>query len=264
MKYSDYKEENLVFLTKTDWTEEEMREVLDTFPESKDTEKVREAVKEIIEAIDHSIIKVNTWGAINKTSAKAYANKHEYVEYGRIRRNPLCISSPDNEFYVYIDGYYETIDYKSDAKNIIKYLEEDDIKKRFNNVVRKYREREERYKKAMEVETYEKENRERIIANRIADCYLSKFELRILKSYENYKYSDEDIPSYSTEDKTLRGSAFTWHNSYGEIEFYNKVLSKEDAEKIIEIIKEANRKVELIMDRVDIELREIKEKYKED
>ena len=261
MKYSDYKEEDLVFLTKTDWTEEEMREVLDTFPESKDTEKVREAVNKVIEAINNGVIKVNCWRNIDKRSAKAYANTHDYVSYGGIRRNSFFAGSPDNEFYVCIDGYYKVIGDIYDAKNIIEYL--DDVKKRFKDVSRKYCEREERYKKAMEVETYEKENRERIIANKIADCYLSKFELRILKSYENYRYSDEDIPSYSTEDKTFRGSAFTWHNSYGEIEFHKKVLSKEDAEKIIEIMKEANRKVELIMDRVDVELREIREKYED-
>lgn len=261
MKYSDYKEENLIFLTKTDWTEEEMREVLNTFPESKDAEKVREAVNEVIKAINNGVIKVNFWRNIDKRSAKAYANTHDYVSYGAIRRNSSFAGSLDNEFYVCIDGYYKIINSFYDAKKIIEYL--DDFKKRFNDVTRKYREREERYKKAMEVETYEKENRERIIANKIADCYLSKFELKILKSYENYRYSDEVIPSYSTEDKTLRGSAFTWHNNYGEIVFHNKVLSKEDAEKIIEIMKEANRKVELIMDRVDIELREIKEKYED-
>ena len=258
MKYSDYKKENLIFLTKTDWTEEEMREVLDTFPESKDGEKVREAVNKVIEALNDGTIKVNGW-KIDKRSAKAYANTHDMIYYGRTGRG--YYSSRDNEFHVCIDGREISIQDEFDARRIIEYI--DDIEKRFERVSYEYRSAEERYKKAMEVETYEKENRERIIANKIADCYLSKFELRILKSYENYRYSDEDIPSYSIEDKTLRGSAFTWHNSYGEIEFHNKVLSKEDAEKIIEIMKEANRKVELIMDRVDIELREIKEKYKD-
>lgn len=258
MKYSDYKEENLAFLTKTDWTEEEMREVLDTFPESNQTEQIREALNKVIEAIDNEIIKTNRWGEINKQSARAYANRHDYLMYSK---GSSSWYSYINGLYFCIDGEKFTLHYKSDVERSIQYL--DDIKKRFKNICNKYAKSEERYKKEKETNDYETANRERIIANKIADCYLSKFELRILKSYKNYRYSDEDIPSYSTEDKTLRGSEFTWHNSYGEIEFHNKILSKEDAEKIIEIMKEANRKVELIMDRVDVELREIREKYED-
>lgn len=254
MKYEDYKIEDLVFLTKKDWTEEEMKEVLDTFPESNQTEQIREALNNVIEAIDNEIIKTNRWGEINKQSARAYANKHDHIMYSN--------SSWNKGLYIYIDGDKHYMPYESDAKRIIKYL--DDINKRFDCICYRYIESETRYKREKETNEYEVTNRERIIANRIADCYLNKFEIRILESFQNYRCSDREIPSYRAEDKTVRGSYYTSHNRYGEIEFYNKVVSKEDAEKIIEIMIEANRKAELIMDRVDIELREIREKYKED
>ena len=115
-----------------------------------------------------------------------------------------------------------------------------------------------------ETQNYEKKNKDRIIKNQIADCYLSEFEIRILDNYEEHKYSYSKFPDYRSSSKTVRGSDYRCHNSYGEITFFGKVCSKEDAERIVEIMKEANRKAKLIMDRVDIELREIREKYKED
>lgn len=259
MKYSDYKVEDLVFLTKGDWTEEEMREVLNTFPESNQTEQIREALNKVIEAIDNEIIKTNRWGEINKQSARAYANKHNYLMY---TKGSSSWYSYINGLYFCIDGEKFTLHYKSDVERSIRYL--DDIKKRFENICNEYAKSEERYKKEKEANDYETANRERIIANKIASCYLREFEIRILKNLENYRYSKEQIPEYTTETKRIRGNDFAYYNRYGEIEFRNKVLSKEDAEKITEIIKEANRKAELIMDRVNIELREIKEKYNED
>lgn len=257
MKYADYKVKDLVFLTKEDWTEEEMKEVLDTFPESNQTEQIRGALNNVIEAIDNEIIKTNRWGEINKQSARAYANKHNYLMYGNGSGYWYSI----NGLYIRIDGEEFALRYKSDVEKRIQYL--DDIKKRFKNICNKYVKSEERYKKEKETNDYETANRERIIANRIASCYLSEFEIKILKNFKKYKYLDEVIPEYTTETKRIRGNDFAYYNHYGEIEFHNKVLSKEDAEKITEIIKEANRKAELIMDRVNIELREIKEKYNE-
>lgn len=259
MKYSDYKKEDLVFLTKETWTEEEMKEVIDTFPESRETEKIREALNKVLEAIENGTIKATEWGRINKQSAKAYANTHDYLRYGKYKRSWYDES---NYFYIVIDGDYRRLDDKWDVKRSITYL--DNIADRFSHVSYKYREAEERYKKETETQNYEDENRERIIASRIADCYLCEFEINILDKLEVQRYSDEKIPDYRTSRKNIRGNNYAYHNNYGEITFFGKVVSKEDAEKITEIMKEANRKAELIMDRVDVELREIKEKYRDD
>ena len=258
MKYSDYRKEDLVFLTKEDWTDEEKMEVLNTFPESCETEQIREVLNKVLKAIEDGTIKCSNYNYINKQSARAYANKHNYLRYGR----PESRWCSDKYFYVAIDGTYETLNSKWHVEKAIKYL--DDVDKRFTNIIRKYREAEERYKKETEEKNYEEINKERIIANRIADSYLDRFEISILKSIEDRSYWDEILPTYRTEYKQIRGSSYTYHNKYGEITFHGKVCSKEDAEKIIEIMKEANRKAEMIMDRVDVELREIKEKYRED
>lgn len=258
MKYSDYRKEDLVFLTKEDWTDEEKMEVLNTFPESCETEQIREALNKVLKAIEDGTIKCSNYNYINKQSARAYANKHDYLRYGRPESN-WC---SDKYFYVVIDGTYKTLNSKWHVEEAIKYL--DDVDKRFTNIIRKYREAEERYKKETEEKNYEEINKERIIANRIADSYLDRFEISILKSIKGRSYSDEILPTYRTEYKQIRGGNYTYHNKYDEITFYGKVCSKEDAEKIIEIMTEANRKAEMIMDRVDIELREIKEKYRED
>ena len=258
MKYSDYRKEDLVFLTKEDWTVEEVKEVIDTFPESCETEKIREALNKVFEDIENGILKTNTWGHINMQSAKAYASRNDYVRYGKTSNR----WDASNCFYIIIDGTYRRLHDRWDIKQAISYL--DNTIERFNRVSYKYREAEERYKRETETQNYENENRERIIANRIADCYLNEFDISILDNIEKWMYSDETIPNLTSSRKNVRGNNYICHNSYGEIIFFDKVCSKEDAEKIIEIMKEANRKAEMIMDRVDIELREIKEKYKED
>ena len=259
MKYEDYRKEDLVFLTKTDWAEEEMKEVIDTFPESRKTEHIRKALNDILIAIEKGTLKTNTWNHINMQSAKAYANRHDYVWYGKPSSSRW---DAGNCFHIVIDGTYRRLDDKWDIKQAIKYL--DNITERFNHISYEYREAEKRYKKETETQNYEDENRERIITNRIADQYLSAFSIRILNNLENYRYSDETIPDYRHSEKTVRGSDYRYCNSYGEITFCGKVCSEEDAEKIIEIMKEANRKAQMIMDRVDIELREIQEKYRDE
>ncbi len=260
MKYEDYRVEDLVFLTREEehWTEEEKREVLNTFPESCETEQIREALNQVLKAIEDGTIKCNNYNYINKQSAKAYANRHDYLRYGSTKSHWY---STDNHFYVVIDGTYKTLNREWDVKRVIEYLDDVDI--RFTNVIRKYREAEERYKKETEEKNYEEINKDRINANRLADAYLDKFKIEIPAKINAEKYRDEDLTRYYVDTKRISGWDFTYHNDYGEILWNGTPITTEDAEKIVEIMKEATRKAELIIDRVSIELRELKEKYNE-
>lgn len=258
MKYKDYRVEDLVFLTKEDWTDEEKMEVLNTFPESCETEQIREALNEVLKAIEDGTIKCSNYNYINRQSAKAYANRHDYLRYGKPESRWY---STDNYFYVVIDGTYKTLITAWDIERAIKYLDDVDI--RFTNVIRKYRKAEERYKKETEEKNYEEINKDRINANRLADAYLNKFKIEIPDKINAERYRDEDLIRYYVDTKRISGWDFTYHNNYGEILWNGTPITTEDAEKIVEIMKEATKKAELIIDRVNIELRELKEKYNE-
>lgn len=262
MKYEDYRVEDLVFLTREeeDWTEEEKREVIATFPESCKTEEIRIELMSLKKAVEDGVVKKSGYYKFNKNSARSYANRHDYIYYG----DPAYryYSSYDkNKMYISIDGTYVTIDDTYDIERALNYL--DDIDKRFVWIVRKYKETEKRYKTKNETKIYEETNKDRINANRLADAYLDKFKIEIPVKINAEKYRDEDLIRYYVDTKRISGWDFTYHNDYGEILWNGTPITTEDAEKIVAIMKEATRKAELIIDRVSIELRELKEKYNE-
>lgn len=261
MKYEDYKFKDLVFLTKEDWTEEEKREVIATFPESRRTEEKRTELLDLKKAVENGIVKKTGYYGLrlNKNSLKSYAKMH---------LNNLYYGNPDgygscgyNTLYIIIDGIYKRIGSAWDIENILEYL--DDIDKRFKHIENKYRTMEIKYKNENEKRLYKEENRDRIDINRMANEYLKAFKIDIPVEVYPENRAGDGIPDYYSKTKRLYGYEYTSHNNYDEIVWNGTPITTEDAEKIIAIVKEATRKVELIIDRVDVELREIKEKYNE-
>lgn len=259
MKYEDYRVEDLVFLTREekDWTEEEKREVIATFPESCKTEEIRIELMSLKKAVEDGVVKKSGYYRINKASGKAYVKNLNYIIYGKTKSG--CYYSDDKYLFIYIDGIYKTIDDEGDIERALNYL--DDIDQRFTWIHYKYTESERKYKRDNETKIYVETYKDRINANRLADTYLNKFNIEIPDEINVEKYRDEVLTRYYADTKRISGWDFTHHNEYGEILWNRTPITTEDAEKIVEIMKEATRKAELIMDRVSIELRELKEKY---
>ena len=95
MKYEDYKIDDMVFMNKEDWTDEEKREVIDTFPESRGWEEKIEALKQLKIDIDNRVIKKNRYGELNGISTKAYAKRHELFYYKSEYEYGYPVSSND-------------------------------------------------------------------------------------------------------------------------------------------------------------------------
>ncbi len=258
MKYENYKIEDMTFNTKEDWTEEEMREFLETCPEGKETEKTIATLEQLIKDIEYGLLKTNAYGKIIGTSGKAYANKHDYIEYGITSRwaETQCV-------YVYVDGEKRSIRDSWDAKRCIEHLK--DVPSRFKYPIqRKYKETEQKWKEQNEDTIYKAENRDRILASRIANAWMEEFRVQIPTSIKKNEWNrDEEFPEYKPVTKILRGWDYTNTNKYGELKFFNTPITEEDAKRLTEACQEASRKIELAMDKLELELREMKEKYRE-
>lgn len=258
MKYEDYKVENLIFLTKEDWTEEEKKEFLDTCPEGKDTPKKIEALYYLLDAIDNGEVKVNQYHDINKNSAAAYGKRHGNVIYLSMMRYSNCKS-----LYINVDGEEQEINSVWRIQMLIKDLQ--NINYRFKVVTELYKNRETQYKKKHEKEMYEETNRERIIANRIADAWLDSLRLEIPTEVKERDYwrSEQGIPEFEANTKNFRGYDFISKSNYGELKFYNKVVSKEDAEYISKVIERATWDLLPVMNKCRAAIEDLKEKYKD-
>ena len=78
MKYADYKIEDMYFSNGA-YTDEDITEILETFPETKDSQEVIKICEQMQVDIDNGVLKTNSYGEINRISAKAYARKHDGV-----------------------------------------------------------------------------------------------------------------------------------------------------------------------------------------
>ena len=258
MKYEDYKVENLTFLTKEDWTEEEKKEFLDTCPEGKDTPEKIEALYALLDAIDNGEVKVNQYKEINKNSGAAYGKRNSNIIHLSTMRysthKALCIN---------VDGEEKKIDCVWRIETLIKDLQ--DINYRFKVVTELYKNREAQYKKKHEKEMYEEVNRERIIANRIAYAWLDNIraEVPVEVKERDYWRSEQSIPEFVANIKNFIGYDFISRSNYGELEFYGKVVSKEDAEYISKIIERATWDLLPVMNKCRAAIGDLKEKYKD-
>lgn len=256
MKYEDYKVENMVFTTREDWAEEEMREFLDTCPECKNNTASVATLNELLEAIENNSIKLNSYHEINRGSAKAYVKKHAGIYYG------CCGRYSGDNMYVIIDGEKREIGTFWDVKNLLKDI--NNIQWRFNRLAHKYKAQEEKYATEKTDAAYTTANREQIIASRMADTWLSDFRLEVPVRVSEKRWIRNELPLFETETKRFSGFDFRYHNKYDEMIFYNEPITKEEAEKIISVIQEASRKVSLIIDRCQVELQEIKENHRKE
>ena len=259
MKYEDYRVEDQVFTNKADWTEEEMKEFLDTCPESIGNEITLKALQQLLEDIENGTVKMDCFGtSINRNSGKAYAKKHDGIYYGNASR-----WRDENELYVLVDGYKETISNDWRIRTIINKL--NDVSDRFTILSSKYKEQEEKYRVEQETKNYTETNKSRIITSKRAYEWLDdcNIEMPIRVFEDDWKLNRDDIPDFRNETRRFRGYDYRDHNKYGELCFFNQPITEDEANHIIEVMQEASRKIGLILDRVEVELNEIKEKYRE-
>lgn len=258
MKYEEYKVENLTFSTKEDWTEEEKKEFLDTCPEGKDTPEKIEVLYALLEAIKNGEVKVNQYREINKNSGAAYGKRNGNVIYLSTMRYSDCKS-----LYINVDGEQQAIDSVWRIETLIKALQ--DVNYRFKVVTELYKNREAQYKKKHEKEMYEEVNRERIIANRIAYAWLDSLRLEIPTEVKERDYwrSEQGILEFEANIKNFRGYDFISRSNYGELKFYDKVVSKEDAEYISKVIERATWDLLPVMNKCRTAIEDLKEKYKD-
>ena len=148
-------------------------------------------------------------------------------------------------------------------ETLIKDLQ--DINYRFKVVTELYKNREAQYKKKHEKEMYEEVNRERIIANRIAYAWLDNIraEVPVEVKERDYWRSEQSIPEFVANIKNFIGYDFISRSNYGELEFYGKVVSKEDAEYISKIIERATWDLLPVMNKCRAAIEDLKEKYKD-
>lgn len=258
MRYEDYKVEDMVFTTKEDWTEQEMKEFLDTCPECKDNEDTIKALINIDQAIQNGTLKTNRYGDINKISAKSYAKNHLYVYYGKCGKY-----YGDDCLYVILDGKNEAVG--SSRWNINRLLcNMKDIRRRFEYISDRYKKKEKEYVTKKETAEYTEKYTDRIMLSKKAAAWLDNFRLDVPIGIEKKEWMDDNkLPEYYAKKKYFSGTNYYHTNDHGELTFFDYPITEDEAKKIIEVISEASRKVSLIMDRCKVELDEIFEKYRD-
>ena len=251
MKYADYKKEDLVFVTKKNWTKKEMQEFLDTCPENEHLDDVLKELEKLSEAINNGEIKRNKWGELNKNSLKAYAKNTSYIHYGKTSTGYWSTIS-DNDAYVMIDGDAKRITSWYDPKNLIdRCKDKNNIERRFKELSYKYEKAEQSWAKNIESKNYSAINEERIDANNKLDSILGYLNICVPNYCEDQSYDYGDgrrYISYRTNGKYLRGSDYTWHNSYGELLVNNVPLSTSKANELFDMTMEMSQKIKEIID----------------
>ena len=257
MRYKDYKVEDQVFTNKEDWTDEEKREFLDTCPESKDTAEKIDVLRKVIADVESGVLKCSKYHDIHARSAEAYPKKSTKF----LRFRGIGYYGSKKHLNINIDGIQRELRDIYSIKNIIETL--DDLNRRFENVARIYKEKESRWKRNHDENVYEEENRERIIANRIAEQWLNAIRIEIPTEVKEDRvfFGREEIPKYVAETKRFNGYDFAYINKYGELEFNGRVISKEDAEYISKVIERAMWDVLPIMNKMKAAIEDLREKY---
>ena len=254
MRYEDYKVEDMTFTTKEDWTEEEMKEFLDTCPECKDNEGTIKALNDLLCSINQGTVKVTQYFSINKSSAKSFAKNHEYVGYSE--------SYLHEGLWVWLDGDKHWINSKWNITDALADMK--NLKRRFNVISDKYKKKEKDFLTKKRSTEYIEKNESQILASRRAMAWLNGIRLEVpTKITKDDCLTNDKLSQYTPETKGFYGSNYRYHNEYGELTFFEQPVTEEEANHISEVITEAARKVSLIIDRCNVELQEIQEKYRE-
>lgn len=263
MRYEDYKIEDYVFMNKEyeNWTNEEKQEVLDTFPESKDAPEILKALEQLQEDIRLGVVKINMYGDINKASAKSYANKHDYIRFGS-RVNIGWYGRADDRLYVILDGNIKGFAREWGLSEVINYIKKGD---RFNEIAELYERKEKDDYEAACKRDYKELNKERIDASHKAELMLDQTRIEVLTNF--YPDGDGDYRIYNSfresAKKDFIGYNYTYRNKYGELEMSGEVVSKEDADKITEMLLDMNIRIGYMIDKCKAEMELLKLKYKD-
>lgn len=239
MLYENYKSEDGYFLNHLDeWTGEEMKEILSTFPETKfDQEKIK-AVEQLIEDIEIGVLKVNRYGDINAASAKAYANKHSEFFYYRS-------ASYRYDASLCIRAYGDDVAIKSKwkADGLLRDLK--DNEKKFKTLVLKYRQSETNTKQRIERENYEELHKARIAQGQRTYIKMRQTDLGVVMGIENTGLSHT---YYSPHKEVLHGYDYIDKNNYDEVTYKGKVISLEASKELEKACDELAREVADIID----------------
>lgn len=258
MKYEDYLVSDCVFLTKSDWTDEEKAEVVATFPECKGTEEKIAALEKAIADLEDGVLKTDKYGyRINRASAKSYASKSNVFCYGSTTG-----WSDTKNLYMFIDGEKNSFISEFHFKQAINYLS--NINQRFIKIACIYEERERKLQEQINNESYEDTNRERIDANKKATAWLDATRIEVTTGICKSSYSDE-YKAYGENDfrKRMKGFDYIHNNNFGELLFHGEVVSKEDAEMISKMTEDLSIKIGFMIDKYVAEMELLKLKYKE-
>lgn len=253
MRYKDYKIEDCVFMNKELWTEEEKREVLDTFPETKGTEEKIAALEQLKIDVANGVLKTNRWGELNMRSSEAYAKRHPSFIYKR--ETYRCAAG----FYINFDNndYYIRTSYQIDKYiNMLNCYES-----RFERMCAIYKNKENKYVKDNADNLYKETNKNRIDLSRQADCWLDAIRLQVATNISRTTYRD----GYDNYNFRKEFSGFNWrnHNRYEEITMHGELLSEEDLQKVIELSKDLSERVSILIDKYNAEFELIRLKYKD-
>lgn len=250
MRYEDYKVENYTFTTKEDWTMKEMEEFLETCPETKNINEIKEALIQLREDIRNDVIKKSKYYIWYPASLKKYASEHPCIHW-RDR------TYDKNYLFVFVDGEEIMLGRSVGVDEVIKKIEESDIATRFERIKAKYIKKEEKHRKAVEEENYEAEHKDRIKLSdklyRMLNDIKIEFPGRVYEQYGGY-YTDLDRWS---------GWDYTHTNNYGELTMNKKPIFEEDLRHIEEVMAETIQKLRTIKEDLNAEMRIIEKKYRE-
>lgn len=240
MRYENYKIEDMTFTNKEDWTDEEKMEVLATFPETKDVEQVVDLCNKIKDDIKSGILKVNTYGDINKISAKSYVKKNPKCFYGCVYR----YSSDD--LYIMFDGKKVAIDSVFSLNRVIEKSKDNDS--RFNRLKDSYSKKEQQAEKERERDNYKEAHKERIDANLKARALLDAVKIEIPTGLETRTYSEKYYPTIRRYDNLGSWSNELSHTDYGELTKDKVVISEQTANELSAMVQELSKEISDIID----------------
>jgi len=253
MRYEDYNMGDMVFNTKEDWTDEEKKEFLDTCPEGKDNEKKKAVLEQMLIDIENNVLKLTKYKEIHFKSAESYAKGNEYLS---MRSRRYCKTK---NLCIMIDGIDRYIERDYHIKQLLELM--DNLTDRFENITRIYKEKEEEYRKENEEKQYEKTNAERIEISSLAAQWLNNMRISVPDKIEKDDSLWRVAGYYNTYNVEFNGYNYCWKNKYGELEFGNTPVTKEDAEYIVALMKESSAEIVKIINKCKTEITTIMGKY---
>lgn len=223
MLYENYKLEDMFFTNHPEeYTDEEVKEILSTFPETKMDAEMVEALEQLVKDIEDGVLKTNRYGDIHPSSAKKYATaRNRFFGYqSESYRNYAGL-------YLTNDDYRSTIKSSYQAKRKIDQLKDD--KQRLSNITFWYAKKEKTALGNREKESYEQLHADRIDQGLRTYEKMQRLEIDVAIGFDPNSYS-----KYSASYKRLYGQNYISHNRYGEITTVHDELLSEKAGKELE------------------------------